>query len=276
MEKLPIPLNNAPLKNAVPKFLVLSGDGVNCERETAAAFIHAGGAADIVHINRLLDNPKMLNGYDGLALPGGFSFGDELGSGQLLALKIRAQLGDAFRNFTAQKKPVIGICNGFQVLVRLGLLPFPDQPRAAALAVNSHSTFMNKWADLQNDDSSVCLWTKGSGDLSLPVRHKEGRIVLAPQREKEIYKTLVKNGQIPLRYREDINGSCERIAALCDPSGLILGMMPHPEAFVFQATNKQRHSDPLQKGAGLSLFENILRYLKGAESSSEEQQRHGT
>ena len=208
-------------------------------------------------------------------MPGGFSFGDELGSGQLLALKIRAQLGDIFRDFTARKKPVIGICNGFQVLVRLGLLPFPDAPRAASLAVNSHGEFMNKWADLKTDSSSVCLWTKDMEDISLPVRHKEGRIVLTPGAEKDVYKMLVKNGQIPLRYAADINGSYERIAAICDPSGLILGMMPHPEAFVFQATGKQRHHNPLEKGAGLQLFENILRYLKGAESDREGLQRHG-
>ncbi|TNE32708.1 MAG: phosphoribosylformylglycinamidine synthase subunit PurQ [Alphaproteobacteria bacterium] len=265
-----------PLKNAQPKFLVLAGDGVNCERETAAAFIHAGGAAEIVHINQLLENPAQLDSYDGMALPGGFSFGDELGSGQLLALKIRAQLGDVFRDFTAQKKPVIGICNGFQVLVRLGLLPFPNESRAAALAVNNHGEFMNKWADLESDSSSVCLWTKGMKDISLPVRHKEGRIVLTPGAEKQVYKTLVKNGQIPLRYATDINGSYERIAALCDPSGLILGMMPHPEAFIFQATNKTRHSNPLEKGAGLQLFENTLRYLKGEENDQEGLQRHGT
>lgn len=265
-----------PLRNAVPKFLVLAGDGVNCERETAAAFIHAGGAAEIVHINRLLENPQQLGNYDGLALPGGFSFGDELGSGQLLALKIRAKLGDTFRDFTAQKKPVIGICNGFQVLVRLGLLPFPDQPRAASLAVNNHGEFMNKWADLETDESSVCLWTKDMADFSLPVRHKEGRIVLTTGAEKDVYETLVKNGQIPLRYRHDINGSYERIAALCDPSGFVLGMMPHPEAFVFQATGRQRSANPLEKGMGLQLFENILRHLKGAEDSREEQQRHGT
>lgn len=265
-----------PLKNTLPTFLVLAGDGINCERETAAAFLHAGGAAEIVHINALLENPDLLHRYDGLALPGGFSFGDELGSGQLLALKIRAKLGDIFRDFTAQKKPVIGICNGFQVLVRLGLLPFPFQERAAALAVNSHGAFMNKWADLQTDPSSVCLWTKNMADFSLPVRHKEGRIILAPQKEKDIHKTLVKNGQIPLRYKEDINGAYDRIAALCDPSGLILGMMPHPEAFVFQATAKNRAADPLSKGAGLQLFENILHYLKGAENNREGYQRHGT
>mgnify|MGYP003667423549 CR=1 FL=1 len=271
MEKIII-----PLKNAQPKFLVLAGDGVNCERETAAAFLHAGGAAEIVHINQLLENPQQLESYDGLALPGGFSFGDELGSGQLLALKIRAQFGDAFRDFIAQKKPVIGICNGFQVLVRLGLLPFPDQPRAASLAVNNHGEFMNKWADLKTDSSSICLWTKDMEDISLPVRHKEGRVVLTPGAEQNVYKTLVKNGQIPLRYTADINGSYERIAALCDTSGLVLGMMPHPEAFVFQATNKQRHHNPLEKGAGLQLFENILRYLKGEESDMKGLQRHGT
>lgn len=265
-----------PLKNTAPKFLVLAGDGINCERETAAAFIHAGGAAEIVHINRLLGNPALLASFDGLALPGGFSFGDELGSGQLLGLKIRHALGDVFRDFVAAKKPVIGICNGFQVLVRLGLLPFPFEDRAAALAKNDHGQFMNRWAALDSVPDSICKWTAGlPAQFSLPVRHGEGRIVLKRGAEEEIYLKLRDAGQIPLRYAQDINGSYRRIAALCDPSGLVLGMMPHPEAFAFQATSADRAENPLAKGDGILLFENILRHITGAEQpQTEKETRH--
>jgi len=276
MEKRVISINTSQ-----PKFLVLAGDGINCERETARAFELANGAADICHVNALLEAPKMLSAYDGLAIPGGFSFGDELGSGQLLALKIQHQLSDVFHDFVEQKKPIIGICNGFQVLVRLGLLPHPFQERIVTLTTNDHGQFMNKWAKLETDEDSVCKWTQGlPAKIDLPVRHKEGRIILKPGEEDGIYLELKNNGQIPFHYDEDINGSYNKIAALCDPTGLILGMMPHPEAFVSQATYKSHHNNPQECGDGLFLFDNIIAYLTGNEKttthSNEGTQRHAS
>lgn len=258
-----------PLKTAQPKFLVLAGDGINCERETARAFTLSGGSADIHHINALLDTPKTLLEYDGLAIPGGFSFGDELGSGQLLSLKIQHQMSDIFRQFVDLGRPIIGICNGFQVLVRLGLLPSPYETRCATLTTNDHGYFMNTWANLNVDTTSVCKWTHGLPPvIELPIRHKEGRIVFKQGAENDIFENLKSKGQIPFQYQNDVNGSYQNIAALCDPSGLILGMMPHPEAFVSQATYKNHHDAPLEKGDGLFLFENIMRYLNGTEHSN--------
>ena len=249
-----------------PLFIVMAGDGINCERETAAALKLAGGESKIVHINDLLENPGMLETAEGLAIPGGFSFGDELGSGQILALKIRHKLGAAFFNMVEKKKPVIGICNGFQVLVKLGLLPFPaETERRVALAANESGKFIDRWVSLDVNPKSICLWTKDLplSSLELPIRHGEGRIVFSAGEEEDIYQTLVKQGQIPLTYIADVNGSYERIAALTDPSGVVLGLMPHPEAFISQMTYRSSRQDATTKGDGLFIFENIVKYLGG-------------
>ncbi len=261
--------NVTDLRNG-PRFLILAGDGINCERETALAFELAGGRAEIVHVNDLLEDATMLDAFDGMAIPGGFSFGDELGSGQLLALKIRHGLGDAFRAFVAAQKPVIGICNGFQVLVKLGLLPWPEEERAASLTANEHGAFMDCWSPLRVNADSVCVWTQGieKSQIELPVRHGEGRLVLKPGREDHIYKRLVENGQIPLTYKTDINGSYAHIAALCDPTGLVLGMMPHPEAFIFNATHREVQDDVFARGDGFALFENIVNHVKNRKSDA--------
>jgi len=251
-------------KMSRPKFLILSGDGINCERETAWAFREAGGGPSIIHINELLEKPALLKEFHGMAIPGGFSFGDELGSGQVLALKIKHGLKEEFQAFVKDKKPIIGICNGFQVLVKLGLLPYPEDERVMALAQNKKGEFTNRWTKLNLVDGSVCKWTEGidMSSIELPVRHGEGRVVFAKGKEEEIFSDLSKNGQIPFCYDEDFNGSYKNIAGVCDPTGLILGMMPHPEAYLFEATYKNKKEDPFAKGMGQLLFDNILRYLE--------------
>lgn len=249
-----------------PLFIIMAGDGINCERETAAAFNLAGAETKILHITDIAANPKVLETAEGLALPGGFSFGDELGSGQILALKIRHILGDSFLKMVTEKKPIIGICNGFQALMKLGLLPFPDA-RVAALATNAGGAFIDRWVTLDVQPESVCLWTKDLpfAEMELPIRHGEGRIVFQEGAENRIYETLVRQGQIPLTYRDDVNGSHQKIAALTDHTGTILGLMPHPEAFVSSATYK--NTGHTGDGHGLLIFKNIVRYIKGEEQT---------
>ncbi len=243
-----------------PSFLVLSGDGINCERETASAFEMAGAKAKVIHINDLLKAPTLLREFQGLAIPGGFSFGDELGSGQILSLKIKYGLEQEFFHFLEEKKPVIGICNGFQVLTKLGLLPNFREERKVALARNIQGQFIDRWVSLKRVEKNVCVWTKGMEEFCLPIRHGEGRLTLRPGREEVIYQSLKGAGQIALEYTEEVNGSYRSIAGLCDPTGLVLGLMPHPEAAVSGYTYPGRqHLAP-----GRSFFTNIVEYLNKA------------
>ena len=245
-------------------FLVLTGDGINCAKETAWGFELAGGTASIVHIGDLLNHPEQLLLFDGLALPGGFSFGDDLGAGHIMALKIRHGLGDWFTRFIAKGAPIIGICNGFQVLLKLGLLPNMNEPRTMALAPNLQGVFIDRWVELKRPSHSVCKWTEGLQRLTLPIRHGEGRIVFADDKEEQCFSALWSRGQVALQYINDVNGSHKEIAGICDPTGLILGLMPHPEANLFAVhhpTIQQNiQQNMFDKAVGAQLFTNIIRY----------------
>ncbi|MCY4524503.1 MAG: phosphoribosylformylglycinamidine synthase subunit PurQ [Halobacteriovoraceae bacterium] len=245
-----------------PSFLVLAGDGINCERETRDAFEQAGASGEIIHVNDLLRRPSILNEFSGLALPGGFSLGDELGSGRIMALKLRYGMGGELDKFISAKKPIIGICNGFQILAQMGLLPYLTGGQSMALATNSKGCFMNRWVKIKTE-KTVCKWTALLPEsLELPIRHKEGRVVLSRDSKRDIYGELLEKGQIVFRYEEDVNGSFQNIAGVCDGEGLILGMMPHPEAFTFSATARTIRENPLERGVGLLLFESIVKYLR--------------
>ena len=247
------------------KVLVLTGDGINCERETARAFRLAGADPLILHVNDLLENPRKLHDYAAMAFPGGFSFGDDLGSGQVLALKISLVIGNELRTFMEAKKPIIGICNGFQALTKLGLLPEPFGVRKMALARNSHGHFLDRWVELEPEKASVCIWTRNfQGPIPLPMRHGEGRVVFAKGEEESIHRSLSHAGQIVLRYSEDVNGSHGRIAGVCDPTGLVFGLMPHPEAAVsmLQHPRSTRLEKRDAEGPGLQFFKNCVSYLK--------------
>lgn len=213
--------------------LILTGDGINCENETALAFSEQGCETRIMHIQDLIDQPGLLNQFQILALPGGFSFGDEIGSGQILALKLKYSLGVALTEFINKRKLIIGICNGFQVLVRLGLLPKPFTERQMTLTHNRQGHFINKWVNI-NVPKSNCIWTKSlqGKEISLPIRHGEGKITFAGDQaaQHNTFQTLMTQGQIALSYTEDVNGSYQQIAGVTDPTGCILGLMPHPEA----------------------------------------------
>ena len=250
-----------------PKVLVISGDGINCERETARAFSLADAEPIIVHINELLKRPNLLQDVQVLAFPGGFSFSDDLGSGQIISVKIKSLLSESLKEFIAKKNPIIGICNGFQILVKLGLLPNPTKERSVAFLENTSQNFINTWVDLEVDESSICIWSKDLGKLenfTLPIRHREGRVTFLHDSEDLIHAELTRLGQVPFRYRYDINGSYQRIAGICDPSGLILGMMPHPEAAIscLQHFTSSSIKNRLAKGDGLRIFKNCVQYVR--------------
>ncbi|MEK2646404.1 phosphoribosylformylglycinamidine synthase subunit PurQ [Bdellovibrio sp. BCCA] len=237
-----------------PKFLVLWGDGINCENETSRAIELAGGEACKVHVNELLKNPKSLQNYKAMVFPGGFSFGDHLGSGQILALKLENTLKAELQSFV-KTKPVLGICNGFQTLVRLGLLPDADFQRSCALVKNEQGHFIDRWVELERDEKSPCVWTKTlPQDFVLPIRHGEGRFVC--QDEKTLHR-LQTNHQTVLKYKENVNGAAAQIAGVCDASGLVFALMPHPEAALHDW-----HLPFEGKAWGLEFFKSAVNYLR--------------
>lgn len=241
------------------KALILTGDGINCERETARAFEEARANAEIVHVNSLLINPKQLLDAQIFALPGGFSFGDELKSGKILAEKMRESLMETFLAFTRKGGLTIGVCNGFQILIQLGAFEkeLGATTRNATLSTNDHGRFMNRWVTCTvTDQAKASPWFRGvSGTLMLPVRHKEGRIQLSG--------TL--DALIPLRYQEAINGSHDRAAALLDPTGRIFGLMPHPEAGI-QAFLNPLDVPPHQKTENANILKKLFRNAVEHES----------
>lgn len=196
--------------------LVLMGDGINSENELGLAFSREGAKVTKLHVNTLLKNPTALDQYQLLAIPGGFSFGDEIRSGKILAEKIREQMISALETFMQNDGRIIGICNGFQVLSQLGA--FDDfKTRSFTLAENNHGQFLDKWTKMTVTKNGSPWFKNIEGEILLPVRHKEGRIIA----QKAIHPVL--------RYENDINGSFEQTAGLTDKTGRIFGLMPHPE-----------------------------------------------
>ncbi len=243
-----------------PRVLVLFGDGINCEKETAQAFALAGFQPEIRHLNDLIaermNNTVLQREYKVVALPGGFSFGDDLGSGQVLALKIQYGLGWDLNQFAQAGGMVIGICNGFQALLKLGVFG-----QGISITHNVQGKFMNTWVRI-NPQGNRSVWLKGAGPIDVPIRHGEGRIVIARDRHKEVMSKLERTEMMCLRYEGDPNGSEMQIAGLSDSTGRILGLMPHPEAFVRWTAHPEwtmapgRASGP---GQGLLLFQNAYR-----------------
>jgi len=238
--------------------LVLCGDGINSESELAHAFSLAGASAQIMHINQLLKNPQRLLDFQIFALPGGFSFGDELGSGRILALKLKQGLGQYLQEFVAQKRPIIGICNGFQALIHLGLLPQPHFKMQAGLLFNRAGHFQNRWAWLEVHAAGKSPWFllfEENKKIILPIRHGEGRLVLTDKARQDVSAALV--------YTQDVNGADMNIAALTSAGGTILGMMPHPEAFLYQALSPFcQKGQELKAGDGALIFKSIVKYIQ--------------
>ncbi|MBI9083947.1 MAG: phosphoribosylformylglycinamidine synthase subunit PurQ [Desulfobacterales bacterium] len=222
--------------------LVLCGYGLNCDHETAHALELAGARADRVHINSLIDGSVSLDDYRIMVFVGGFSWGDDHGAGVIQAVRMKGRMGDSLLDFVAAGKLVMGICNGFQVLVNLGLLPGFDgdyRRRTVALTYNDCGNFRDQWVHLRAETASPCVFTQGLTHLELPVRHGEGKFYASP----EIIDRLGADGQIALKYAgadgspaggrfpNNPNGSVADIAGICDPTGRVFGLMPHPESF---------------------------------------------
>jgi phosphoribosylformylglycinamidine (FGAM) synthase-like amidotransferase family enzyme len=271
---------------ALVKALVISGNGINCERETAFACELAGSdQTEIVPIWSLLAGEKQILDYNLLCLPGGFMDGDDLGSARAAANYFRhariagknRRLWDDLQKFIAAGNLVFGICNGFQLLVKLGVLPGLD-PQSAEQSVtltnNDSGRFEDRWVTLAADSHSACIFTRGLMQLPLPVRHGEGKLVAS----SEVLALLSQHHLVPLRYADPLtgnptttypanpNGSPEGIAALCSPSGRVFGMMPHPECFTHRTHHPRWTRLPHlpEEGLGLQLFRNAVEFLRHA------------
>jgi phosphoribosylformylglycinamidine synthase len=254
--------------------LVLTGFGINCDVETRSALNRAGATATRVHLNDVIENPAVLKDYQIFAVPGGFSFGDDVASGRILANRLRYKLGSALQAFVAGGNLVIGICNGFQVLVKMGILPAIDGDlvQEVTLTHNDSGRFENRWVNLKKDPKTNCVWLNGIDQIELPIRHGEGKFIA---RDDAMLEQLQDGGHVALRYcRPDgtpangefplnPNASQDDIAGLCDATGRVFGLMPHPEAFV-DRTNHPRwqRKDLPSEGLGLALFKNAVAHAR--------------
>jgi phosphoribosylformylglycinamidine synthase subunit PurQ / glutaminase len=252
-----------------PLALVLRAAGTNCERETAFALRQAGADADILHVNELLDNPARLGEYSLLAIPGGFSYGDDLGSGVVFANQLRTRLKAQIERFIEDGKLMLGICNGFQVLLKAGLLTgrdvFDDPPRAT-LTWNLSGRYEDRWVNLRIV-SERTPFVSGRRIVTYPVAHAEGRFV-APD---DVLDELENDQQIVFQYVDDNgrpakgfphnpNGSARGIAGICSKSGQVLGLMPHPERNLRRFHHPDWKRMPKQAhGDGFELFQNAVR-----------------
>jgi phosphoribosylformylglycinamidine synthase subunit PurQ / glutaminase len=244
------------------KVLILRTAGTNCDHETEFAFTRNGASAQRVHINRLMENPGLLSGFQILAIPGGFSHGDYISAGKIMANQMLHRLSDAIIEFTSSLKLVIGICNGFQVLVKTGLLPGSDCSgssldfiQTATLMNNDSGRFICQWTELMvNRDS---LFTKGMPErIHLPIAHAEGKFFAG----KTVIDKVITGGKAVFRYADNPNGSLEDIAGLTDPTGRILGLMPHPERFCIPEQAPAQHRFP--EAFGNAVFKNMIDYFK--------------
>ncbi|MBI4067002.1 phosphoribosylformylglycinamidine synthase subunit PurQ [Candidatus Gottesmanbacteria bacterium] len=262
-----------------PKVLVFSGYGLNSEEETKFAFDWAGGSAHIVHINDLINKKFSLLDYQILAFPGGFAYGDDTGSGNAYALKVRNHLWAELLQFIQKDRLIIGICNGFQILVNLGLLPATQKygTREVGLMHNKQARYVVRFVDL-NVETHKTPWLKDIKSLSIPVANGEGRLSIPG----DILRNLKKRDMIAFRYFKgemstyldlpaNPNGSVEDIAGLIDPTGKILGLMPHPERGMFfvqlpnwpllkEQYKRQGRKIP-KEGSGLKIFQNAIKYF---------------
>jgi phosphoribosylformylglycinamidine synthase I len=253
-----------------PRVLILRAPGTNCDQETAQAFELAGGQCERLHVNRLLEVPKLLAEFQILCLPGGFSYGDDIAAGRILGSQIQHRLTEAFASFKEAGKLILGICNGFQILMKSGiLLPSDGHGAPATLTWNESGRFEARWVELKAV-SSKSIFFAGIDRLELPVAHAEGKFVT---RDERTLADLEAAGQVVLRYQagggdargaypQNPNGALHDVAGICDTTGRVCGLMPHPERFVDPTQHPRWTRLPDRKvGDGLRVFENAVGYF---------------
>jgi phosphoribosylformylglycinamidine synthase len=277
--------NNNRSQERPVRALVLTGYGLNCDYETDYSLRLAAAQSRRIHINEIIADAKAgLSDYHILVFGGGFSWADDHGAGVLMATKLRRHLGDQIRRFVEDGRLVIGICNGFQCLVNMGLLPGFDyvyEERRVALTYNDSGNFIDTWINLRINQDSPCVFTKGIKTMELPVRHGQGKIVA----DDDTINALFSNNQVAMQYADERgdqamrawpmnpNGSIRDIAGICDKSGRIFGLMPHPEAFNHYTNHpdwtrkkeglmRQGKTIETEEGDGIKIFKNAVDYIR--------------
>jgi phosphoribosylformylglycinamidine synthase len=263
-----------------PRIAIITGYGINSDNELAHSFALAGGEPHRVHINDLIARKPALSEFDVIAVPGGFSFGDHIASGRVFANKLKHSLAEDLHAAAQRKVPMIGICNGFQVLVKLGILPGTIGSTAfeqnTTLTYNDSGRFEDRWCHLSGDPASKSIWTRGIERIYLPIRHGEGKFI---PKDAETLAALKRNGQISLRYSTaaganpgegaaayplNPNGSVDHIAGISSADGLIFGLMPHPEAHMLATNHPQWQKLGLKgEGEGIRIFRNAVDHVRG-------------
>lgn len=254
-----------------PKCLVLRAEGTNCDLETAEAIKIAGGDPSLVHVNLLIKGKVKLEDYSLLVIPGGFSYADSISAGKILGNIIKTILKTQFKKFIDEGKPVLGVCNGFQALLKSGFLPFSDEvSNCATLSINRNGLFIDKWVYLRYNSNTRCLLTKNSQNvIYLPINHGEGRFVC----DNSCLERLVSNNQIVYQYSSidgyvsdefNPNGSLLNIAAITNEYGNVLGIMPHPEKYVHKYLHPAwtRYPNLKDEGDGLLIYSNAVKLAK--------------
>ena len=260
----------------MPTALIITTAGINCDREVVHAFTLAGADVKSLHLNQLLDDPSIVDQFQLIGLPGGFSYGDAIAAGRIMAALMRQRLYPALVRAVSRGVPIIAPCNGFQIAAQIGLLPGPAPGEAwpeqapkptIALAQNASARFVDRWCDVEFPNQTKCIWTD---DLEfpqqtnvLPIAHGEGRFIAE---SPELLKQLQDNGQIAVRYTiaDNPNGSQDNIAGICDASGLVLGLMPHPERYT-RWTHHPRWgrldaSAKVEQPLGLKMYKKAVAY----------------
>ena len=268
------PRPRPPATPRTPRALVLRTAGTNCDRETCVALEQAGAAVELMHVRELFRAPEQLENAQMFVIPGGFSYGDDVAAGRILGYEVRQRLAQPTRDFVARGGLVLGVCNGFQVLVDTALLQPPGEARDFSLSGNASGRFECRWINVRVE-SSACAWLVPGTQIPMPVAHAEGRLVL---RDERTLARLLERRQValcytaadggPAQYPDNPNGSEHDIAGLCDPTGRVLGLMPHPERNITPWQHPQwTRMPPRAEGEGLDFYRRMVR-AAGAPAGS--------
>jgi phosphoribosylformylglycinamidine synthase subunit PurQ / glutaminase len=252
------------------KTLILRAPGTNCDAETAFAFEQAGSLTELVHVNELINQQQRLSDYQILVIPGGFTYGDDIAAGKILANELKAKLGEDISKFVASGGLILGICNGFQVLAKIGILPVLSRNETPyfTLTNNDSGKFECRWVYLQSNEKSSCVFTQGIGKIYLPVAHGEGKAVIEPGLLPRLNVALCysdASGSTDVGYPDNPNGSVAGIAGISDDTGRILGLMPHPERHIRGTQHPQwTRNGAKNRGDGFQIFLNAVKWAKGS------------